>query len=64
MASNCNEVTPYWSTRKGEDRYHVCSNCDKGNNIETDYKKSGLYPPAGYSLCDTCHKMRLGLISR
>lgn len=64
MASNCKEVTPYWSARKGEDRYHVCDNCDVGNNIETDYRRSGPNPPSGYKLCDRCEGIRAGKYTR
>jgi len=64
MASNCKEVTPYWSTRKGEDRYHVCSNCTVGDNIEKDYLKSGAITPVGYTLCDRCKKIRAGELTR
>jgi hypothetical protein len=64
MASNCKEVTPYWSTREGEDRYHVCDNCSVGDNIEPDYRKSGSAPPAGYSLCTRCTEIREGKYTR
>jgi hypothetical protein len=64
MASNCKEVTPYWSTREGEDRYHVCGNCSTGDNIQPDYKKSGSVTPVGYKLCETCVKIRAGELTR
>ena len=64
MANNCTKVNPYWSTRKGETEYHVCSNCTVGNNIEADYLKSGFSAPAGYTLCSRCKKIQAGEISR
>ena len=64
MAGNCTQVTPYWSTRAGEDKYHVCKNCTVGDNIESDYLKSGPNPPSGYSLCDRCKRIQAGEISR
>src|ERR1043165_55854 len=62
MASNCEEVTPYWSTRVGETRYHVCKNCTVGDNIESDYRKSGPNPPSHLSLCDRCKDIRAGKV--
>lgn len=64
MASNCKEVTPYWSTRQGETVYHVCGNCTVGDNIEPDYRASGQVHPANLILCDRCKRIRAGELSR
>ncbi len=46
-------VSPFHSSQH-PGVYHVCSNCYEGNNIEKQYKKSGL---GGGTLCQTCKRL-------
>lgn len=44
------KVAPFYSS-KNPGVYHVCSKCTEGNNIESQYKKSGT---GGGRLCANC----------
>ena len=41
---------PAWHA-KDSDVYHVCSNCNTGNNIESENRRNGK---GGNSLCSEC----------
>ncbi len=56
MASNCEEVSAYFSA--DEDVYHVCKDCAVGKNIPPDKKITGS--PGPRTLCDRCTSMRAG----
>lgn len=43
-------VSPFHSS-KNPGKYHVCSTCTEGNNIEAQYKKQGT---GNGSLCKNC----------
>jgi len=47
-------VSPWYSTRKGEDRHHNNTLCTEGNNIEVYYRKPGT---GGHPLCTHCAKL-------
>ena len=48
------KVNPFHSS-KNPGVYHVCSKCTEGNNIETQYKKSGT---GGGRLCTRCSDLQ------
>ena len=47
-------VSPWHSTRPGEQVYHNNTACTEGNNIEDRYRKPGT---GGLRLCDRCAKL-------
>ena len=46
-------VTPFHS-KKNPGKYHVCSNCTEGNNIEHQYRAPGT---GGGTLCSNCQDL-------
>jgi len=46
-------VAPFHS-KKNPGKYHVCTNCTEGNNIEKENKSSGT---GGGKLCKRCDKL-------
>jgi hypothetical protein len=48
------KVAPFHSSQN-PGKYHVCSNCTEGNNIEAKYKKAGA---GGGTLCARCSSLQ------
>ena len=61
MANYCTATTPYWSV--DEVKYHTCSNCSTGNNIERDKYRSG-YNYGNRTECGRCKKIKAGELTR
>lgn len=50
-----------YSSRKGDDVYHVFFMCSEVDNIKKKHKKYGK-PPAARRLCDICEREMRGLL--
>lgn len=46
-------TVPAFHSTKNPGKYHVCSTCTEGNNIESQYRKAGT---GGGTLCKNCQE--------